>query len=150
MKLLTTALLAACSLSAALPVRSDAQVPSQAPVQLPGGLTPEQALELLRTNPQLAAIFRQRIQQSGLSPDQIRARLVAAGYPPNILDAYLPGGAGGSDTGAAPGGQEVGALQAIGLGTLDFATRLRVPDTGFVRVAGASVQIGRASCRERV
>src|SRR2546422_2913133 len=108
MKLLTTALLAACSLSAALPVRSDAQVPSQAPVQLPGGLTPEQALELLRTNPQLAAIFRQRIQQSGLTPDQIRARLVAAGYPPNILDAYLPGGAG-SDTGATPSGQEVTA-----------------------------------------
>src|SRR2546425_342209 len=55
-----------------------------------------------------------------------------------MLDAYL-GGGGGGDTGAAPGGQEVGALQAIGLGTLDFATRLRVPDTGFVRVAGASV-----------
>src|SRR5947208_16198165 len=55
-----------------------------------------------------------------------------------MLDAYLPGN-GGSDTGATPGGQEVTALQAIGLGTLDFASRLRVPDTGFVRVAGASV-----------
>jgi len=137
MKLVATAALGVYALCALLPDRSCAQVPAQAPVQLPGGLTPEQALELLRTNPQLAAIFRQRIQQSGLTPDQIRARLVAAGYPPNMLDAYL--GAGGGDTGATPGGQEVGALQAIGLGTLDFASRLRVPDTGFVRVAGASV-----------
>src|SRR3989449_3318727 len=31
------------------------------------------------------------------------------------------------------------SLQAIGLGTLDFSSRLRLPDTGFVRVAGASV-----------
>ncbi len=138
MKLVATAALGVYALCALLPDRSCAQVPAQAPVQLPGGLTPEQALELLRTNPQLAAIFRQRIQQSGLTPDQIRARLVAAGYPPNMLDAYI-GAGGGGDSGATPGGQEVGALQAIGLGTLDFASRLRVPDTGFVRVAGASV-----------
>src|SRR5947209_10091066 len=128
MKLVATAALGAYALCALLPDRSCAQVPTPAPVQLPGGLTPEQALELLRTNPQLAAIFRQRIQQSGLTPDQIRARLVAAGYPANMLDAYLPGG--GSDTGATPSGQEVTALQTIGLGTLDFASRLRVPDTG--------------------
>src|SRR5881296_146851 len=138
MKLVATAALGVYALCALLPDRSCAQVPTPAPVQLPGGLTPEQALELLRTNPQLAAIFRQRIQQSGLTPDQIRARLVAAGYPPNMLDAYI-GAGGGGDSGATPGGQEVGALQAIGLGTLDFASRLRVPDTGFVRVAGASV-----------
>src|SRR3989449_8148034 len=31
------------------------------------------------------------------------------------------------------------SLQAIGLGTLDFSSRLRLPDTGFVRVTGASV-----------
>src|SRR2546429_1763681 len=138
MQAVATGALGASALCALLPDRSCAQVPTPAPVQLPGGLTPEQAMELLRTNPQLAAIFRQRIQQSGLTPDQIRARLVAAGYPPNMLDAYI-GAGGGGDTGATPGGQEVGALQAIGLGTLDFASRLRVPDTGFVRVAGASV-----------
>src|SRR2546422_7526858 len=140
MKLVAIAALGAYALCALLPDRSCAQVPTPAPVQLPGGLTPEQALELLRTNPQLAAIFRQRIQQSGLTREQIRARLVAAGYPANMLDAYLGGSSGGSgDTGPTPSGQEVTALQAIGLGTLDFASRLRVPDTGFVRVAGASV-----------
>src|SRR5256886_17578995 len=107
MKLVAAAALGVCALCALLPDRSCAQVPAQAPVQLPGGLTPEQALELLRTNPQLAAIFRQRIQQSGLTPDQIRARLVAAGYPPNMLDAYIGAGGGGgaSDAGPAPRGQ---------------------------------------------
>src|SRR5256886_17497264 len=86
MKLVAAAALGVYTLCALLPDRSCAQVPTQAPVPLPGGLTPEQALELLRTNPQLAAIFRQRIQQSDLTPDQIRARLVAAGYPANMLD----------------------------------------------------------------
>src|SRR3989442_1336008 len=115
MKLVTTAALGVYALCALLPDRSGAQVPTQAPVQLPGGLTPEQALELLRTNPQLAAIFRQRIQQSGLTPDQIRARLAAAGYPPNMLDAYLgQGGGGGSgDAGAAPSGQEGAAILTL-------------------------------------
>jgi len=142
MKLVTTAALGVYALCALLPDRACTQVPTQAPVQLPGGLTPEQALELLRTNPQLAAIFRQRIQQSGLTPDQIRARLAAAGYPPNMLDAYLgQGGGGGSgDAGAAPSGQEVAAIQALGFGMLDGRAPPRPLDTGFVRVAGASVQ----------
>src|SRR3989442_4732622 len=141
MKLVATAALGAYALCALLPDRSCAQVPTPAPVQLPGGLTPEQALELLRTNPQLAAIFRQRIQQSGLTPDQIRARLAAAGYPPNMLDAYLGqgGGGGGGDAGAAPSGQEVAAIQALGFGMLDGRTPPRSLDTGLVRVAGASV-----------
>src|SRR3989441_1311803 len=144
MKLVATAALGVYALCALLPDRSCAQVPAQAPVQLPGGLTPEQALELLRTNPQLAAIFRQRIQQSGLTPDQIRARLAAAGYPPNMLDAYLGqgGGSGSGDAGAAPSGQEVAAIQALGFGMLDGRTPPRSLGTGLVRVAGASVQAG--------
>src|SRR2546426_6299629 len=63
MKLVATAALGVYALCALLPDRSCAQVPAQTPVQLPGGLTPEQALELLRTNPQLAAIFRQRSEE---------------------------------------------------------------------------------------
>src|SRR2546427_8929156 len=138
MKLVAAAALGAYTLCALLPDRSCAQVPTQAPVQLPGGLTPEQALELLRTNPQLAAIFRQRIQQSGLTADQIRARLVAAGYPANMLDAYL-GGGGGGDTAPTPTGPQGGALQALGLGTLGFSSRLPLPDPGVRRGAGAPV-----------
>src|SRR5437899_12955573 len=95
MKLVATAALGVYALCALLPDRSCAQVPAQAPVQLPGGLTPEQALELLRSNPQLAAIFRQRIQQSGPTPDQIRARPVAAGFPAKMHEPTLGAGSVG-------------------------------------------------------
>ncbi len=39
--------------------------------------------------PQVGAQLRQRLLQSGLTPDQIRARLRAAGYSSGLLDAYL-------------------------------------------------------------
>ena len=40
--------------------------------------------------------LRARILSSGLTPDQIRARLRAEGYPETLLDAYLPGKYGGA------------------------------------------------------
>lgn len=57
----------------------------------PGGVrpTPEQAQQLLRDRPDLIAQLRQRIATSGLTADQVRARLRAEGYPENLLDAYL-------------------------------------------------------------
>jgi protein involved in polysaccharide export with SLBB domain len=48
--------------------------------------TPAQARRLLQENPELV---RQQIQQSGLAPAEIRARLVAAGLPASILDPFL-------------------------------------------------------------
>ena len=56
--------------------------------------TSAQAQQMLQTNPALLQQLRQRIMTSGLTPDQIRARLRAEGYPENLLDAYLPGGTG--------------------------------------------------------
>jgi polysaccharide export outer membrane protein len=53
--------------------------------------TAGQAQQMLQTNPALLQQLRQRIMTSGLTPDQIRARLRAEGYPENLLDAYLPG-----------------------------------------------------------
>ena len=53
--------------------------------------TPEQAQQMLQNNPALLQQLRQRIMTSGLTPDQVRARLRAEGYPENLLDAYLPG-----------------------------------------------------------
>ena len=53
--------------------------------------TPAQAQQMLQTNPALLQQLRQRIMTSGLTPDQVRARLRAEGYPENLLDAYLPG-----------------------------------------------------------
>ncbi len=67
-------------LAATFPMTLAAQRPS-----------PEQAQELLRTRPDLVEQLRQRMTQSGLSPEQIRARLRAEGYPETLLDAYLPG-----------------------------------------------------------
>ena len=46
---------------------------------------------MLQTNPALFQQLRQKIMTSGLTPDQVRARLRAEGYPENLLDAYLPG-----------------------------------------------------------
>ncbi|MEX0692276.1 MAG: polysaccharide biosynthesis/export family protein, partial [Gemmatimonadales bacterium] len=66
-------------------------------------------LAQLRNNPELV---RQRIRQSGLTAEQIRARLTAAGYPATMLDAYL------SDA-ALPEGQvgedHIGALGILGV-----------------------------------
>ena len=81
-------LLTAATIVVASPVR--AQNPS-----------PAQAQQMLQTNPALLQQLRQRIMTSGLTPDQVRARLRAEGYPENLLDAYLPGGTGGIDSTAS-------------------------------------------------
>jgi protein involved in polysaccharide export with SLBB domain len=60
--------------------------------------TPAQAQQMLQNNPALLQQLRQRIMTSGLTPDQVRARLRAEGYPENLLDAYLPGSTGNPDS----------------------------------------------------
>ena len=60
--------------------------------------SPAQAQQMLQTNPALLEQLRQRIMSSGLTPDQVRARLRAEGYPENLLDAYLPGASGSDST----------------------------------------------------
>jgi len=57
-----------------------------------------QAQQMLQTNPALVQQLRQKIMTSGLTPDQVRARLRAEGYPENLLDAYLPGSTGVADS----------------------------------------------------
>ena len=89
-----------------------AQVPTQPRPgqQLP---SPDQAREMLRNQPDLVRQLRDKLQQSGLSEDQIRARLRAAGYPENFLDQYLAG----ADTtlGARPGPGTIDAVSALGI-----------------------------------
>src|SRR5450759_4807129 len=63
--------------------------------------SPAQAQQMLQTNPALVQQLRQKIMTSGLTPDQVRARLRAEGYPENLLDAYLPGGNGAIDSAAS-------------------------------------------------
>jgi polysaccharide export outer membrane protein len=60
--------------------------------------SPAEAQQMLQTNPALLQQLRQKIMTSGLTPDQVRARLRAEGYPENLLDAYLPGGSGSADS----------------------------------------------------
>ncbi|HKC39050.1 MAG TPA: SLBB domain-containing protein, partial [Gemmatimonadales bacterium] len=76
--------------------------------------------------------IRQRIRESGLSADQIRARLRASGYPESLLDAYL--GNGASPAGAQPGTAELSAIQALGFGPLGGSQQGL--DTGTIRWRG--------------
>jgi hypothetical protein len=79
--------------------------------------TPEQAQQLLQ-NPDLVARLQSQLRSSGLSPDQIKARLRAEGYPENLLDAYLPNATGNpattSPTGL-PSDDVFAAMRALGL-----------------------------------
>ena len=86
-------------------------------------VSPQQAQQMLQNRPDLLNQLRQRIGGSGLSPDQIRARLRAQGYPDNLLDSYLQGegrsgSAGTSDptTGGATTGTGTGAAAGMGAG----------------------------------
>ncbi|HET9002708.1 MAG TPA: polysaccharide biosynthesis/export family protein, partial [Gemmatimonadaceae bacterium] len=76
--------------------------------------TPAQAQELLRTRPDLVAQLRQRLTSSGLTPDQVRARLRAEGYPENLLDAYLVD-AGPASTATVPNAAVLDAARALGI-----------------------------------
>ncbi len=92
--------------------------------------TAGQVQQALQQQPGLADMVRSRISQSGLTPDQIRARLLANGYPAALLDAYLSASAATSPI--APGAQELAALQALGVPVLGG----QLPyDTGLVRSA---------------
>jgi polysaccharide biosynthesis/export protein len=99
----------------------------------------QQALQAaLQQNPGLADVIRQRIQGSGMTPEQVRARLQASGYPANLLDAYM-GAATPGQTGATPGVNELAAIQALGLQPISLQVAQLPVDTGLVRaVHGAA------------
>jgi len=66
--------------------------------------------------------LRQRLMSSGLSPEQVRTRLKAEGYPENLLDAYL----GGMSTGGAQAKvtDVLSAMRALGVVDADDVTDL--------------------------
>jgi polysaccharide biosynthesis/export protein len=88
-----------------LPIAAAAQVPTTRP-------TPEQARILLESRPDLVEQLRQRMITSGMTPDQIRARLRAEGYPENLLDAYMPGARGEA---GEPSSTVLRAIQELGI-----------------------------------
>ena len=94
-----------------------------------------QAKAMLQSSPDLANQLRQRVTTSGMTPEQIRSRLKAEGYPENFLDSYLPGGAGGT-----PNTDVVSAFRRLGIADDEDASVLRTMlrqegDTGMVRGA---------------
>ena len=102
-----------------------AQVPQIQPgQQLP---TPDQARQALQNQPQLVAQLRQRLLESGLTPDQVRSRLRASGYPENMLDEYLMG----ADTTkqVRPGRRTLEAVSALGILSAEAADSLQLQDS---------------------
>src|SRR3981081_2982303 len=76
---------------------------------------PAQAQQMLQNNPAMLQQLRQRIMTSGLTPDQVRARLRAEGYPENLLDAYLPGSTATAADAGTPSPQGFSAIKAWGV-----------------------------------
>src|SRR2546426_2010796 len=94
--------------------------------------------QAIQQQPGLADVLRQRIGQSGLTAEQIRARLQASGYPPTLLDAYIGAAQPGQAT-SVPSAQELGAIQALGLPAIAVQVESLPVDTGLVRaVRGAA------------
>ncbi len=97
--------------------------------------TPEQAAALLQTRPDLVGQLRQRLLTSGLSADQVRARLKAEGYPETLLDGYLPGAAAGGAP-SASATDALAAMRALGVLDADDAAQLGMlarPNTPEIR-----------------
>src|SRR6266481_6210293 len=92
--------------------------------QLP---TSDQAQRLLQTRPDLVAQLRAQILNSGMTPDQIHARLRAAGYPEDILDPYIGVSRAGRDSATAvlPSEDVIDAVSALGLADSVSTTNLR-------------------------
>jgi polysaccharide biosynthesis/export protein len=128
--------------------------------------SPAEAQQMLQNNPALLQQLRQKIMTSGLTPDQVRARLRAEGYPENLLDAYLPGATGAADSSATT--EDVfAAISQLGIAdTVEVALlrcgvntdTLAVPDTlpsGIIdttmnkRRLAARREAARAACSAR-
>ncbi|HEX2250024.1 MAG TPA: SLBB domain-containing protein [Gemmatimonadales bacterium] len=105
-----------------------AQIPQVPPgQQLP---TPEQARDALQNQPELVERLRQRLLESGLTPDQVRARLRAGGYPETLLDEYLMGA--DSTRRVRPGPRTLDAVRSLGILSEQEADSLRLQDSSLV------------------
>ena len=139
---------AALILSAAVS-RLAAQIPQVQPgQQLP---TPDQARQALRNQPELVEQLRQRLQLSGLTPDQVRARLRAAGYPETLLDEYLPG-ADTTRLTRRPGPRTLDAVRALGILSDTEADSLQLQDSLLVVSRSEERRVGKecpSLCRSR-
>ena len=105
--------------------------------QLPPGVTPAQALELLKQRPELGDVVRRRLKESGLTDEQIRAQLQAQGLSPNALDAYLTAD---SIPAPFPGAEVLDAVRALGLSLPRRDSLLLAGDTTALRMFRDSIR----------
>jgi len=82
--------------------------------QRAGRPSASEAQALLKSDPSLVAKLRDRLAGSGMTPDQVRARLRTEGYPEHMLDAYMSGGSG-AGAGEVPGDSVFSAVAALNL-----------------------------------
>jgi protein involved in polysaccharide export with SLBB domain len=78
--------------------------------------SPAQAQQMLRSDPNLIVRLQQMMQQSGLTPDQVRSRLRAQGYPDSLLDQYLGGSTIPDSLAPSPDEETFAALRSLGVG----------------------------------
>jgi protein involved in polysaccharide export with SLBB domain len=113
-----------------------AGVPASAQQAPPPSQAQAALQQAVQQQPGLADMLRGRIRESGLTSDQVRARLQAAGYPATLLDAYLGAAQPGQAT-AAPGAQELAAITALGLPAIAVRLDSLPVDTGLIRGPGS-------------
>lgn len=83
--------------------------------------SPSEAQALMQSRPDLANQIRQQIGGSGMTPEQIRARLRAEGYPENFLDGLMPGSSGQVEV----TDDVISAVSRLGITARDDAALLR-------------------------
>jgi len=102
-------------------------VPASSHAQTPPRPSPEQAAALLQANPDFVRQMRERFEASGMTEQQMRARLKAEGYDEKLFDQYL-GGSRSSNV-AVPSRQVFSAMRALGISdSTDIADLERMAD----------------------
>ena len=125
--------------------------------------SPTDAQRMLEQNPALLQQLRSRILSSGLTPEQVRARLRAEGYPETLLDAYLGSGNTGAEVVSAGTQEDVyNAITQLGIvdtleaqvlrcATMPSDTAIVATDTSRAAVAARAVDaLKRARCRAQL
>ncbi len=98
--------------------------------------TPAQAQDLVQNRPELVAQLRQRIQASGLSNDQLRARLRAAGYPESLLEQVMNGSAASNAGTVLPSDSLIAVVRTLGI--VDSADAAGLRRTAIARTSSAA------------
>ena len=82
----------------------------------------------MKARPELVSQLQSRLAGSGLTPEQIRARLRAEGYPESLLDQYMSGARSTGDA-SMPSDDVFTAVRALGLvDDSDYEELLRLAD----------------------